>query len=229
MSFRAFSRNTECSFCSEFTPESELDFFEEQNLLIHNVLKGSSLSSRIIFENEYFVVIPTIGCFIEGYCLICTKDHYYSFREFLNNSGKEVFERFLAEFSLVYKEVYGEFLLFEHGSYNKHMKGGGCSDHAHIHVIPSKDIIFDPKASGFEGSSQELWFNEIDGEYLYFRQSGNSFLNQQAIIESQFLRRIFANILGVADFWDWRKYPFVENMQVTYRKLKKSYEKHLPK
>lgn len=211
----------ECSYCAEFITK------EEEFSLFHKI-SNELFSSRIIWENEYFLLTPTIGCFLSGYVLLIPKRHISSFGN-LNEKEQDNLDIILPQILTIIRNEYGGAIFFEHGSVTACQKGGGaCEDHAHLHIIPSdldfsshvKKLFSPIKISSF----QDLKDYELKGHpYLMFSSPiGNIFVCEAFDIVSQYLRQISTIMIGIPTKWNWRNYHFIENMQTTYNTLKKN-------
>ena len=77
----------------------------------------SSGCSRIVYESQHFLVVPTVGEFITGYLLIIPKRHTMSLAEFTEVEFSEFLQvlddvRYILD--LTYKT--SDFLIFENGT-----------------------------------------------------------------------------------------------------------------
>lgn len=211
-----------CGFCSEyFRSDNNSNLF---NSMLKNRFKTCS---RIIIDSSACYVLPTIGCFVEGYCLIVSKRHVGSIGR-LNDVEQDAFAaliNLLNEYSL---ETYNKpVICFEHGAVSCNNLAGGCVDHAHLHVVPYEQKLCDVVRSygltvqRIESirSLHSIAFS--DRPYLYWKEiNGEEYVVVDEFVSSQFFRKIIADSHGLTDKWDWREYPFVDNMISTYRKAK---------
>lgn len=182
---------------------------------------------REIWENEGFVLLPTVGCFAQGYCLLLPRGHFRSFAALPSEElleGYSIAEAFRNELA----NVFGmHFVLAEHGAGRGGDRGASCCDHAHFHLVPCPDVAALTSTYRSQGgipdtpeSISEL--NYLDGEsYLYLSprpdrhyvwQNANSF-------PRQFIRRVLSDLHGIPEYFDWRRYPFWENMKTTKSRL----------
>jgi len=96
------------------------------------------VENSVLYETDHFFVVPTLGAFVEGYLLICSKchfDNFFSLPEFMEKEFK-LLKRKVSE---VLEENYGALFLFEHGGGGPERdSGAACIDHAHLHVIPTR-------------------------------------------------------------------------------------------
>jgi len=194
-----------CDFCSEFEDSTYAD------------------STRIIWSNKDFMLLPTVGCLTPGYCLFMPRKHVYSFAEINSNDGKEVIyylEKFRSEIS----NIFGPAIIVEHGSAYCD-KGAGCCSHAHMHIIPvrSDKVIDEFEKIGAEAQVllkyEEL--NRYSGSpYVFLSPASHLYLVYRADrFYSQFIRIVVSRILGFEWLYNWRKFPFHENMIITQQAL----------
>lgn len=105
-----------CYFCSEFNSSTDPQ-------------------SRIIWEDDDFLVLPTMGCFTPGYCLLMPRDHVLSFANLPLDQlrgGLKVAEQWRGKI----EKRFGQTVIAEHGAGECGLNGAACCDHAHLHLIP---------------------------------------------------------------------------------------------
>ena len=209
-----------CPFCNEFNGKMEQSFFRIEygdKFDIHN---------RIIFQTSNFACIPPLGSFCEGYLLIVPKQHvlsilclpYYLFDEFVEIVKK------VAKF---YKEKYNKgMIFFEHGTVSKSIPGGMSVIHAHVHCVPCCDLIADEGIYIDDvsflcfsdiGSVKSYWDGkEHDMPYILFGDYDNKvYFFEGSNIPSQFMRRIICQHIRNDNSWNWKIYPYIENIKKT--------------
>ena len=194
-------------------------------------------SDRVLYETDNFFVAPTLGQIdIEGYLLILSKECDRGIGDIPEKLYKEL-EEVIETTRKVIKSEYGlNSRLFEHGPKICSIRGGGCLDHAHLHVIPGIDVISDLSLelmAGLDTIGQLFRTERIDS----FKRAGeiynaqkNSYMivestyGQRVIVDvnfhipSQYLRRLVADKMG-SDKWDWRRFPCEETMGRTVDRL----------
>ena len=208
------------------------------NLEEYRIIKYNNFSfDRVIHEDKHWVVVPTLGAFLDGYILLISKKHSKSSylcspREISSLSGN-IYRMFN-----IYKKVYRKkhAYIFEHGSIDDNYASACCVDHTHIHMFPSPIDIYDAVAKKFiygytEHKSLHALYAHIRKRniksYLLF---GDLVYKRYILIDaseniypSQYLRQtvysLFNNITS-DNKWDWRHNPMIEN---TY-KIKKEIE-----
>ena len=169
----------------------------------------SLIENWFMYESEHFIIIPSLGPFVEGQIMIVSKSHFPN----LKSMNKNVLDDLNKVFEIIKtktKTIYNSHLLFaEHGAFNDIQKGGACVIHMHIHCIPGYvDGIAALKKllkihySGID--LNELW--KINKPYILII---NSFDNKNYIFEaedvpSQMIRRTLLANRGIINNWNWR-------------------------
>ena len=184
--------------------------------------------NKPLFESTNFRAIPSLGSLVEGWILIVPKKHYISIGAINEPELYKELNSFIEVASkIIYKE-FGKFIVFEHGpSAEKTVVGCGV-DYAHIHVVPF-EFLFSDLISNY--SSDFFW--EISSDvtqcskyalssipYLYFQDSnGNKYIGTSQVIPSQFFRKIIATRINKSNYFDWKRHPFLNNINATYKRL----------
>jgi diadenosine tetraphosphate (Ap4A) HIT family hydrolase len=180
----------------------------------------------ILYESENFYVTPTLGGFVEGYLLICTKEHFIG----LNQLPEELFQELdevKEKVREILSEIYTEPVFFEHGVIDEIRKGGCCIDHAHLHAIPIDFDIFDDIARNIEARKIDEIKKLIEQrqrkmQYFYYEnQKGDKYVFDLEIQPpSQYLRRLIAARIGLVELWNWEENPEFSNFYETLKKLR---------
>lgn len=193
-----------------------------------NLCKEEEKEENILYKTDNFFIVPTIGPMgIEGYLLICSKEHYMGIGNLPAEQEQEL-EMFIEKTrQIIAKEYQSEVLVFEHGPRRACHKGGGCLDHAHLHLVPTNaDIIgfLSPlfkleKEKGFERLRRI--YEKAESSYVLIEDQMKEryVIETQIPIPSQYLRQIIAKSSGISE-WDWRSYPDIETFDKTLKKLK---------
>lgn len=204
---------TKCSFCSEFGGEGENNLFEE-------IIKPKlDVDNRIVFETEYWYIVPTIGGFIPGYYLIVSKEHQMSVGWCSEKYYFEL-EALVKSIDIYIKRKYKlSTVMFEHGLCSPVNRGGCCVEHAHIHVVPYEgDLINSVNKGMFEikaiNEFVELKRQVEEGNaYLFYQNnSAERYIIQGEYIPSQYFRQIIAQKLNLSHKWDWRINHELDNL-----------------
>jgi len=194
---------TECPYCAE----------------INNVYEGNIFYSftgkrnYIMRETQHFVVLPSLGMFIEGFLLMVPKEHYLSLGALPENLFVELYE--LKEFVIkLYHDIYNKPpIFFEHGSTSCMRRGGACVEHAHLQSVPLKKDL-KPELIRLLGSPLEInKYEDLrnlyakDQPYIFYeRFDGKMFVWEVSILPSQFFRQVLAKEIGKTEKWNWQSY-----------------------
>ena len=168
------------------------------------------IESHLLCSTQYFSLYKDICPIVSGHALLIPKSHYHSFAQL----PKIFNEDFLLAKTFVdslFRDIYKEFFIFEHGTSINGVDCGNCVSHAHIHYIPGKiDITkhmqpFSNKELKFSEKDKTIFFTNFNGEYLYYEDSKGDILsieNPFCTLPSQFIRQAMAKEIGIRE-WNW--------------------------
>ena len=169
---------------------------------------------NIITETENFFSMPALGPMgIPGYLLLCSKKHYLGYSNIPNSIILE-FEEFFALMRKRLKKLYNlPTIAFEHGPSHDGFHCGNSLDHAHIHILPTKQNIKNILPQYFTifkiTHFHELNKNNLDqtAPYVFFedQQEKRYLLKPKKPLESQFLRKIICKVHD-CDCWNWKEH-----------------------
>ncbi|MDP3900231.1 MAG: hypothetical protein Q8Q23_04080 [bacterium] len=177
-----------CPYCSEL---------QKNNF----IFQGKNYGSRVIFESDNFIVMPSLGCLTPGYCVIMTKKHHAGFGYTTHQTDLLAVQR---EVSKMIWHAYGlQPVYFQHG-----VQARGIH-HAHLHVVPMsyEGAPILPGAPSMLVNS----FEQIDGNHFWQDVNGDKFMICGLDV-SQLFRRFIAEQLHRPEQWDWRQYPNLEHL-----------------
>jgi len=180
---------------------------------------------RVVHETDNFVVIPSIGQMgIEGYVMILSKAHCIGMGDVPESQYAELIE-LIKHTRAVLQQVYGaSSLVFEHGPRVCNVRGGGCHDHAHLHVVPGATVaraMVPDLMERLEGPRMFFKVERTEGfkrladifaarQYSYMYVDDPSMFSMvtkvNIAIPPQYLRRFVASQRG-HDMWDWAAWP----------------------
>lgn len=185
----------------------------------------STIPEKTIYSSEHFFVITTLGEFISGYWLIIPYEHVMSNAELDLPTQKELLD-VIEDLSYLLDLTYGKsnYLVWENGTGNS---GRGKEEdsivHAHTHVAPSTltaEKIEELSGFDFERISTEELSKYNLHSYLLVKDIANTWRISNTpgtYIPRQFVRQLVADEYGIPDEqWDWRKFPFKEQMMQSY-------------
>ena len=190
-----------CDFC--------LEIHKSENSTFHR-LYGELLPDRILFENEHFICIPTIGQIIEGSLLILPKEHLFALAS-MPRVHVDAFQELLAKANALFTQS----IVFEHGCWPK--EGHNCGVyHAHAHVVPiltpfiPNELLKDPVACSdlnscfkyLNGKTEYALYVDLDGIPYYMLPNANN----TETFESQYFRRWLVSRFRPEKEFDWKGY-----------------------
>ena len=195
--------------------------------------------NRIILEDQYWAIMPTLGAFVEGYVLHVLKRHTQA-SYFCSKNEIDSLEDNITAIHDTYKRTYGtEYAcIFEHGAIKEEYKSACCINHTHIHMLPSKYDVYEDvtkylKVDRIEVSTlaecYEIIRHSNMSSYIMF---GNPILAKYSIVNtsenvcpSQYLRQVLYKILvgSSLDYgWDWRKNFYYDVIKKTVFDLRQT-------
>jgi inosine/xanthosine triphosphate pyrophosphatase family protein/diadenosine tetraphosphate (Ap4A) HIT family hydrolase len=206
----------QCPFCAELEGGGQSIFAE---------MIRDRLASRIVYEDDHFVLMPPLGQFIEGGLLLLTRRHILSLA-YLPPALFEHLERLLA---VIHREVAARWgvppLIFEHGPAPDRTKGVCCVDHAHLNIFPARVCVrphLTQKMSVPLASLSELSkLRRAEFGYLFIQENDETRRAYDAqFVPTQLVRRIVTSQLGLPQRWHWKDYPGYDELIATYNALK---------
>jgi len=188
-----------CCFCHEFLHYKVNEEIKERY----------SVTNRILFDNDKFVVLPSVSPIVKNHLLVLPKKHINTMKQLEDDEKNQLF-------TLVNNitQLIGEdYFTFEHGAFP--VNGNTCGvDHAHIHILPvgreiSKKVIGFIKRTYTYMLYKDFHLSlddEKDKPYLLFGNDMREMYSCNNILfQSQFIRKLLCDNLGVTD-WNWRSY-----------------------
>lgn len=206
----------QCAFCLELDGEGSSIF---------NEFLQDRLASRVIYQDDLFVVMPPLGQFIQGGLLLLTRAHIPSFAHL----PPEWFPRLEQLLHAIQKLSVAHWgvspIVFEHGTAVDQTKGRCCVDHAHLNIFPAKVDVHAHLASRMylklATLSQLKRLGRAEFGYLFVQENDNTRHAYDAqFAPGQLVRRIITAQIGLPERWHWRDYPGTDELLATYQALK---------
>lgn len=206
----------QCPFCTELEGTGQSIFAE---------MIRERLASRVIYEDDNFVIMPPLGQFMEGGLLLLSRSHIPSFA-YLDKALFPKLEQLLA---VVRKELAARWgvppLIFEHGPAPDYAKGQCCVDHAHLNIFPAPVKVHPHLARRMNvrltSLSELARLRGAEFGYLFVQENDASRRAYDAqFVPTQLVRRIITSQLGWPQRWHWRDYPGYDELIATYHALK---------
>jgi diadenosine tetraphosphate (Ap4A) HIT family hydrolase len=212
-----------CGFCAEAARMTDYNLLAE-------LIPDADVNDFILHETPQFVVIPGVGAVCDGYVLVVPKEHVLSMGH-LDSSHDAEFADLLDRLSLYLYEQFGNAITaFEHGAESFRNRGGSCTDHAHMHVMPlgGQIDLLGPLGKDFElrhatefVPALRRQVSERKRPYLWLRTStGKMWMCDAPHALSQYIRRILVDQLGRPGEWDWAVFPGVDYLRSTMERFR---------
>ena len=211
-----------CLLCSEFMSNTSTD------------IKDYFEDSRIFAQNECLCVFPTVGCFIKGYILLATKEHYislYNCPDIVVSKIKDAIDIICNNFT---QKLNTGMVFFEHGTVNNFNLSPASVCHFHMHFLPINRSIWNDinerhnfkyyKISDLSDVKYLIDEHEIIAYLLFGDYDKQLYLIDCSKEEfpSQFLRKVMYEYYygdSTYDEWDWKKFPYYDMMVKTMHSL----------
>ncbi len=206
----------QCPFCIELEGGGQSIFAD---------VIQDRLASRIVYEDQDFVLMPPLGQFMEGGLLLLTRQHIPSFA----NLPPVLFPRLEALLTVIRRELTARYgippLVFEHGPAPQRSKGLCCVDHAHLNIFPASVAIHPHLTQrmhfSMASASDLSKLRRAEFGYLFVQENdGTRRAYDGQFVPTQLVRRIIASQLGSPERWHWQDYPGCDELVATYQALK---------
>lgn len=185
---------------------------------------------KLIYQEEDYQLIASLGAFIEGYVLYAPKEHHRSFAT-LGKQALGTVKCRIKDIRKVIEQLYNkEVVIAEHGP-GLFRSSANSVDHAHLHLIPVRNIAqvlgdyyevggIPHKLESFTKLSHYAYKPYI---YLSYQGDKHFVWTNTDLFPRQFVRRTVAANYGIGDVFDWKEYPFVDQMHITAKQLRKEF------
>jgi hypothetical protein len=210
------NRAAACTLCAEISGSAGTNLYRQ--------LKSDGLpESRILAESSGFIAMPSLGHLVDGYMILCSRDHVPSIGASLHHRPIEELVEFVADVRGRIERLFGrDIVLFEHGCGRNSPQLGCGIYHAHLHMIPSTlDFGIDGRVSQLRWNPctlqdlQELG-DSPSGYLFYTNPLGKGFATTDtSSVPSQFFRRIIADAVLKSTQWNWREFPMADRIAST--------------
>ena len=206
----------QCPFCAELEDYPDTIFSE---------MMGERLRSRVLYEDEHFVVMPPLGEFMEGGLLLLSRKHLLSFAHLPAPLFAHL-ERLMQAIGRVLLRRYGvDPLFFEHGPAPEWSKGVCCVDHAHINIFPAAVRLHPHLAERMSFPLTNLAglarLQRSEYGYLLIQENdGSRRVYDGQLVPTQLVRRIITSAIGSPERWHWRDFPGGDQLVATFNALK---------
>lgn len=184
--------------------------------------------NQALLESRHFKVLPSLGSLVEGWLLIVPKKHFICFGAIESPDLYQELDKLAGEVCSIVEKEFGNYVIFEHGPSQLNSVVGCGVDHAHLHIVPiNVDLMLESKKhisncvwNKVKGIESTRAFFDRNENYLFIQDNDlNSFIATAPEIPSQTFRKIIAERLGISNRFDWKKYPFLSNIERTITRV----------
>jgi diadenosine tetraphosphate (Ap4A) HIT family hydrolase len=176
---------------------------------------------RVLWSNQYVVLVPTLGMITPGYFLVINRRHLMNF-SFLPDHELEALEDSFRYLATRLSQVFGEYFFFEHGPNGTDCQGGGCISHAHAHLIPLANKMGSNLLQQFKweqlSALPDLRDDRGDG-YMLLGLHERFYVTIAPSVQSQWVRRRLAATLHGPRHWNWKIDPGNAELDSTLQQL----------
>lgn len=226
------SKNNDCAFCSEISGELQRSNYCK--------ISNDFSAGRVLWRGKLLTVLPSLGPVFEDHLLLIPNEHILSFAQSSTPLLKSAQSILLKIQDYFLEKGQRRPLVFEHGArclsgtqYEERLqriRSGACTDHAHIHIVPSVPAgpicqqlmqlpsfircINLPSLLDLPGATHDnhvyiITTDDISSHWKLFLFE---------ILPSQLMRQFLFSATGAVE-WDWRQFPHTELVKNTVHKL----------
>src|ERR1700730_5010745 len=183
----------DCDFCREFA----------------SCPSGAGPLNRVVFANDSFVIVPSLGALHPSHILICTRRHATGLHE-LSVDETDRLAAIYSRIERAFTALHGEGLVaFENGT--ERGSPSGCSVvHFHLHVVPVarkleySNISTLRELRTFDGLREAAKYAASLRNYLLLKTPAWPFaVLRRDGFGTQYMRKVVAELNGRSE-WDWR-------------------------
>lgn len=161
---------------------------------------------RVLERGPGVVLTPTVGMLMAGYLLVVTQAHVLSFGALGSEYLHQELSPWLRGVIERITPVFGEYIVFEHGSASEDERHGGCVVHAHLHLIPGgralrDDLLVDTRWIPVTGLGD--CSDVASRGYAFMSDGSRAWMIVAPGFPGQWIRRAAARQAGCPDAWDW--------------------------
>ncbi len=201
-------QNINCSICSEFFAGEVDKMYSKELQQVHD---SCGRTSRILYENDNYMVIPTLGPVAECHLLLLPKQHVSSFALLSKEQLKEA-ECLIQKICNIVNKKYGNSIVFEHGTLDRSIQASASCNHAHMHIVSCNRslipfLINDGlQLRKLEGLDELCEQQNRRLPYFYYCENNlEAYIMDDIIRMSQYMRILVARVLNSPQKGNWKE------------------------
>jgi diadenosine tetraphosphate (Ap4A) HIT family hydrolase len=188
-----------------------------------------NFDGRIFMEDASGIAAASLGQIVEGYAVVFGRENCISLRSLEKDDQRE-FLHFVRTVRQRVEQHFGPTIMFEHGAACAGTNVSCGVNRIHVHVVPytgrplnkeiAKTFRCVATTSTIEQMLERLSSWETDTPYFWVEEGSEVFLfSYGEKRESQVVRRIIAQQVGMENRWNWREHPTQEAAEWVAREL----------
>lgn len=188
-----------------------------------------NFAGRVFMESPAGIALASLGQIVEGYVVVFGAQNRINLR-MLGKKGQSDFLIFLKSVRARVEQHFGPTVMFEHGAASAATNVSCGVDRMHVHIVPyigrslkrelEKKYKCGATVLTIEQMLEELSNWESDSPYFWIEEHLQTVLfSYGEKRESQVVRRVIAEQVGMIERWNWREYPTDEVAQRVAKKL----------
>jgi len=213
--------SSECAICDEIAESKSAGLYH-----YYAQEDGHDMQSRIIYEDDRFIIMPSLGPVSKCHLLLIPKKHIYSYACLEAECLRQA-EIMLKNISDAVRQRYGSSMIFEHGVLNSSMKGSASCDHAHMHIVScQKSLLPFFQEDGLEIRAINRLSDMVEQKrrgqpYFYYQEnSGAAYLMDDILKQSQYIRFLVARLNNKQKNSDWKESPDILSVNRSIRECR---------
>jgi ATP adenylyltransferase len=191
---------------------SDTDLKRAKPALYCSICVGLPAEQQFL-SDDAGIAVASLGAFVDGWALVFPRRHVLALAE-MTSAEWSSFDAMLATARGNLESVYGNVVLFEHGSAGSGRTAACGVNHAHMHIV-ALDVDLRQaiaqiahEVGTFVWSASEGRPDSVPGQdYIFLSDNTGSWISHSTHLPGQVVRRALAATLGHRQ-WDWK-----ENLQ----------------
>jgi ATP adenylyltransferase len=203
-----------CTLCAEISGMAG------PSHLYRSLRPSGTPDSRIFLETSSFVAMPSLGQIVDGYTILCSREHVPSIgASLLQSPITDLVEAIRLVRERIGRTYGTPVVMFEHGGGDRNPQLTCGVNHAHLHVIPSEvDFSDDERVARLAWRRCAVGdlrsFRDLSSGYLFYTDPrGEGFITTETDgVPSQFFRQVLADAVSKSREWNWREFPHLDRV-----------------
>lgn len=177
---------------------------------------------RDLTPKSDFAALPSLGSLVPNWLLFMPRQPAINLASLKSSERVRLLDHARGTMRKTFGETASRSVAyFEHGASRAKAANGCGVDHAHLHavILPFNlgNIFREENLEVRPVSSYDPWAEVAADDYLLYMDEDVALYSPVKTPVSQYFRKMIAENIGCANKWDYKNYPFQENIEVTLR------------